>query len=69
MSFFSNVLGMKLMSAKFVQKLLNFVQIEQRRMESLNELNVESDLLKWFVPHGFIDVTSKLRLDRPSRAT
>jgi len=46
---FSDVLGMKRVTAKFVPKLLNFEQ-KQRRMEiaqeSLNEVNNDAELLK-----------------------
>lgn len=46
---FANILGMKRVAAKFVPKLLNFEQKQQRMevaQESLNEVNVDSDLLK-----------------------
>lgn len=46
---FSNVLGMKHVAAKFVPKLLNFEQKQQRMdvaKESLNEVNGDAGLLK-----------------------
>ena len=51
-SIFSNVLGMKNMTAKFVPKLLNFehkqchISIAQ---ELLNDINNEPGLLKWLI--------------------
>ena len=68
MKFFSNILGMKRVAAKFVPKLLNFEQ-KQRRMElaqdSLNEVNDDAELLKRIITgdetwvHGY-DVETNL---------
>ena len=67
---FANVLGMKRVAAKFVPKLLNLEQ-KQRRMkvcqDSLNEVNVDSDLLKRIITgdetwiYGY-DVETKVQL-------